>query len=78
MDRYIKCKNMLKHLVDKIAFMKRWRIMTERIMIRNWQVEIQGENTMSEMKNYFSGLISRLNIAKERLRESKVNSNYQN
>ena len=33
---------------------------------------------MSEMKNYFSGLISRLNIAKERLRESKVSSNYQN
>ena len=28
--------------------------------------------------NYFSGLISRLNIAKERLRESKVNSNYKN
>ena len=39
--------------------------------------KFKGENTISEM-NYFSGLISRLNIAKERLRESKVNSNYKN
>lgn len=59
--------NVLKALPEKIdkTCMNRWEFEQRDGIIRKHQIEMLGWKTVVQMKNDFSGLISRLSMAKE-------------
>lgn len=76
--------NMLRVLMDKVDGMQKQMITESRdtvILRENNKMKCYRlKNTLREIKNVFDGLISRLDIAEERLPELKgyINRNLQN